>query len=137
MLFVHVPTQPSHLDLVTGASGIVTDGVVVDGRLHAYYEGNLYNAVNLRRWVDRVACAAERLLTAYPTTARVSVAPTDLSVVGQYDPVTGSVVLLDTEASRRAGSWCGEWGDIAQPQQLLTERALREHLSRRLTGRHL
>jgi hypothetical protein len=84
-----------------------------------------------------VSCAAERLLTQYPTTARLSVAATELSVVGHYYPVTGTVVLVDAHASRLAGTWCGEWDTIAQPEQLFTERGSREQLSKRLKGRHL
>jgi hypothetical protein len=136
MLSVHVPSQPSHLDHVAGASGIVSNGEPVNGRLHAYFEGNLFGAVNLRRWVDRVACAADRLLTEYPTTAKMLVAATDLTVVGHYDPVTGAVVLDGAEASALAGSWCGEWVAVAQPEQLLTERATREQVPGWLIGRH-
>ena len=130
MLSVHLPSQPSHLVHVASASGIVSNGVPVNGRLQAYFEGNLFNAVNIHRWVDRVACAADRLLTEYPTTAKMLVAATDLTVVGHYDPVTGAVVLDGAESSALAGSWCGEWVAVAQPEQLLTERAIRERVPR-------
>jgi hypothetical protein len=58
------------------------------------------------------------------------VAATDLTVVGHYDPVTGAVVLDGAESSALAGSWCGEWVAVAQPEQLLTERAIRERVPR-------
>jgi hypothetical protein len=38
--------------------------------LDVYYEGNLYGAVNLVEYDDRLQCAAGRLLTRYPTVAR-------------------------------------------------------------------
>lgn len=54
-------------------SGVVAVPWGGDG-WHVYYEGNLYDASNLRRWTDRVKNAAGRLFKRYPTVAQAYLA---------------------------------------------------------------
>lgn len=56
-----------------------------DGHILIHFEGNLYGAVNLVRFIDRVSLAAGRLTRRYPTVAK-ALAPVDhLVEVGSYD----------------------------------------------------
>lgn len=67
---------------VRRGSGMVARRVPGSDLLDVYFEGNLYGAVNLERFEDRVLVAADRLVTRYPTTAMMSIALTDVEVVG-------------------------------------------------------
>lgn len=57
-------------------SGIV--GVPGHHHLHIYYEGNLYDASNLRDPLERVVCAFGRAASMAPTVAMMAVLPCDL-----------------------------------------------------------
>jgi len=94
-----------------------------DSRL-CYFEGNLYDADNMRRFTDRVMHAAGRAVTRYPTVAKSRIPVTDLRHVGTYDarsrricsitdhdallsylsPEPLPVVLTAEEARRRASA---------------------------------
>lgn len=64
---------PSDLDgwrlHIAPGSGIVGTPLGKDGVM-LYFEGNVYNATNLRTVEERIVCAAGRLFTRYPTAAR-------------------------------------------------------------------
>jgi hypothetical protein len=70
-------------------SGIV--GVIRDGRdprkryVLVSFEGNLYGAIGLEKWEQRVMHAADRLATGYPTVARCIVPLDELETVGVVD----------------------------------------------------
>ena len=62
--------------LITRGSGVV----MISHEHHKdipciYYEGNLYDAVNLRTYEDRIKCAAGRAHTHYPTIACSAILP--------------------------------------------------------------
>lgn len=61
-----------------------------DGRVMCFYEGNLYGAVNLVEFKDKVACAAGRLKHDYPTIAKAWVPKDDLVPVGTYSYPTST-----------------------------------------------
>ena len=68
-------------------SGVVGIGSI-EGTPPGYlvsYEGNLYGAVNLNKWEERVMHAADRLATGYPTVARGEFPQSDFEVVGQIE----------------------------------------------------
>lgn len=71
-----------------------------DGAMVAYYEGNLYGALNLVEFKDKAACAAGRLFTKYPTTAMCWLSgervAAELEEVGAIDSF--SYVLKKNEA---------------------------------------
>jgi len=55
-----------------------------------YYEGNLYDAMNLNTYEERIACAAGRAHTRYPTIARSAIFKEDLqdfNIIGRCDPI--------------------------------------------------
>ena len=66
---VYVPTEEGErrLGLAPGSGAV---GVALGSGVHLYYEGNLYQAANLRTWQERVTCAAGRLFKRYPTVAQ-------------------------------------------------------------------
>ena len=67
------------------------------------FEGNIYNAENLRTFDQRVQHAAGRLLTGYPTSARSTFARHTFTVVGTIRD--GVVVITDTA---RVREWCDQ-----------------------------
>lgn len=56
---------------------ILTETTGIQG-MNTYYEGNLYDAVNLRTLSEREHCAADRLVTKYPTVARTFIPKKEL-----------------------------------------------------------
>jgi hypothetical protein len=64
-------------------------------RVRVSYEGNLYDAENLRTYEDRVRCAAGRLVAGYPTVATAVVPAGDLRRIGAYHYATDTVALDD------------------------------------------
>jgi hypothetical protein len=102
---VYVPTKAAaaKLEFIATGSGIVGKqrGAWVD----LWYEGNLYQAENLNRWVERVACAAGRMGENYPTRARAVVPAEWVQQVGWYEAETSSVIVENLEA---VSSWSGE-----------------------------
>lgn len=70
---VYIPRDPvAALASIAPGSGIVgaplgESGIVI------FFEGNCYDASNLRDYEDRLACAAGRLFTRYPTVAKMYV----------------------------------------------------------------
>lgn len=99
---VYVPSGDGTLPIAAG-SGIV--GIERGPWCDIWFEGNLYGAVNLTRWVERVACAAGRMTENYPTSARMVVPSNWLRRVGEYDIERGCAWVEDKE---RASEWSGE-----------------------------
>lgn len=97
-LVIYVPASGAvSLAGVKPGSGIVGPYAPDDnGAIKVDYEGNLYGAVNMAAFEDRVYQAASRQLwnngLGYPTVARRWVAPTDLVPIGSIE--------VDTETWR-------------------------------------
>lgn len=71
---IFIPVKGSRLDsYYAPGSGIV--GVVRNGYLITYMEGNLFGASNMHQPEERIACAYGRAATNYPTTAFRGVSP--------------------------------------------------------------
>lgn len=71
-----------------------------------HYEGNVYNSVNMQRYVDRLCSAAGRLATHYPTSAMAAFCPSEMIAVGTFDAEFNCITALtDPEALER---WSGE-----------------------------
>lgn len=70
---------------ITANSGIV--GVPAEDTVEksylVYFEGNLYNAQNLKTLEERIKCAAGRLAQEYPTIARGIFPMDEFDVIGQ------------------------------------------------------
>jgi hypothetical protein len=86
---IYIPTEAAGTRLqIAPGSGIV--GLSRDnGGVLLYFEGNLHNAENLRTYEERLACAAGRLFTRYPTVAKILLSREDvereLIAVGTID----------------------------------------------------
>jgi hypothetical protein len=78
-------------------SGIV--GVELDadetqaGNVLIYYEGNIYNADNIKTYEDKCFHAWSRMSERYPTVARMVVPRLDLVQIGSFDPNNKTVVI--------------------------------------------
>jgi len=71
--------------IIKGGSGIV--GYLVNSEtIHVYYEGNLYNASNLKTFEERALCAYGRCSMRYPTIAQVAVPMAEFEIVGKLSP---------------------------------------------------
>ena len=71
-----------------------------------HYEGNVYNSVNLQRFVDKLTSAAGRLATNYPTSAMAAFSTSELVAVGTFNAEFNCITeLTDPDALER---WSGE-----------------------------
>ncbi|PZR95165.1 MAG: hypothetical protein DI537_05115 [Stutzerimonas stutzeri] len=71
-----------------------------------HYEGNVYNSVNLQRYVDRLTSAAGRLSANYPTSAMAAFNRAELVPVGTFNAEFNCITeLVDADALER---WSGE-----------------------------
>ena len=97
-LNVYVP-KPDRLPQIQPGAGIIgTDRHDNPMRILVDYEDNRSAAVNIRTYADRLAHAADRHLTGYPTSNRLLADPDDLLLVGTFDPNTGVVQPSNSEA---------------------------------------
>src|SRR3546814_14322769 len=65
---IYVPRCGSAAErIVASKSAIVGRPKANTEFVHCYFEGNLYGAVNLERFADRLGAAADRMRDAYPT----------------------------------------------------------------------
>ena len=82
-------------------SGIVAQPWAADpAKLMLDYEGNIYGAVNIKNFADRVDHAYGRQITEYPTTARCWVDKDQVIEIGVWDPEKGEVILHPGEEIR-------------------------------------
>ena len=75
------------------AHGSAIVGLPLDtGQIRIYYEGNVIGAQNLKRYRDKAAQAASRMLdnypAGYPTRAREDVDPREVMKVGEIETTT-------------------------------------------------
>jgi len=97
-LRVYVPHPESRLcDELAKGSAII--GVpLATGQIRIYYEGNVIGADNLKRYRDRAAQAAGRLIhnypTGYPTRAREDVDPREVVEVGTIETKTFNLAVF-------------------------------------------
>jgi hypothetical protein len=73
-LDVILPLTSYHLG-IDAASGIVA--IFHDGVYQVYYDGNRFGSEPLADWDARVRHAAGRLMTGYPTIARLTLEPAE------------------------------------------------------------
>lgn len=75
-----------------------------------YFEGNLFNAVNLQTYWERLKCAAGRLITRYPTSALQEIQPSDYTVLGYLQAEKDPFALYIKEISNPAAlsNWAQE-----------------------------
>jgi hypothetical protein len=88
-LIVYVPNEAGRealRHLVPGTALVaVAAGEDADGRIEAYFEGNVYNSECMKTFNDRAFHAASRLLERYPTIAKGRFDRTLLTPVGTME----------------------------------------------------
>lgn len=85
-----VPSSPLSTQLCPGSAIVTPAQLTEDGQWAGedcliWFEGNIHGAVNLVTFPQKVANAADRLLTQYPTSGIRMVSTEELTAVGQYD----------------------------------------------------
>jgi hypothetical protein len=105
-LNVVIPRPGSNASVrIRQAAGIVM--YERNGALLIDYEGNLYDAENLRTYEQRLMHAAGRAKDQYPTVARSMVHdPSEFIIVGEYDTDTWSATLAPR---KEVGEALAEW----------------------------
>ena len=94
-------------NLAPGTAIVGNPAPDLDDRIMVDYEGAVYDQVNLRRYADRVACAAGRQSVRYPTRARLWVKPETLRRIGEWDPLEGRVILDSPEDAAALAAYLG------------------------------
>jgi hypothetical protein len=116
---VYVPSG-DHLAtlLIAAGSGIVgrPDG---SGRTEIYFEGGIRGQVNMSSLADRVSHAYDRMVTEYPTTARMVMPDDALVAVGTFSPREGRIELTGPDSEARVARWLSiEGGQPLDPTEL-------------------
>lgn len=84
------------------------------GTREVFYEGNVYNAPELRRFQDKLLHAAGRLANRYPTIARMTVPAEAVIVVATYDTVRWD--YAEVVDAKRLLAYSGEAIESPPPQ---------------------
>jgi len=72
--------------IVKKGSGIVGQPESVDQqRFIGFYEGNVYQAENIKTYEDKLYHAADRMIHNYPTKAKIAVTHNEVTRVGYFD----------------------------------------------------
>lgn len=132
MLTIYLPLPDSYLeDQIDRGSGIV--GASNGEEATIFYEGNRYQAANIKNFADRVYVAADRSLHSAATIARMAVDEKELLEIGFWDENSGRAVILP----ERMGD-LGDWLNVKaiDPSELectagiyVERRAIKEALS--------
>lgn len=100
-LNVYVPSPDSPLRHTIRAGAGIVGTPQRNGRILIDFEGNLYDAVNMREYEQRVFHAHDRHTwrgVGYPTVARAWVDFDDVIEIGSYSPTTQKVTIFDQPA---------------------------------------
>lgn len=99
---LYVPLDPQ---LGVDHASAIVGKTLDDGRIHIFYEGNRFNASNLKLYAERARSAAGRLHTRYPTIAQAIVRADQLRRVGTYDAAEWVIADLDAEHLPALQAW--------------------------------
>ena len=99
---IFVPKDGVPHTLAAGSALVASIESSANDLILVYYEGNLYNAVNMRDYPSRVMNAADRQATRYPTSAVQGFKPEELIEVGRYDYHAKRITSLTNAAHLRA-----------------------------------
>jgi hypothetical protein len=111
MFDVFVPKAGSMAaDIVAPGSAIVAsheraDSLSGDGKVLCYYEGNLYGAINLQSFAERLLVASLRARDKCRTVAMGIFSEDELAVAGYYDLKERRLMVTDSGALK---GWLGE-----------------------------
>jgi hypothetical protein len=103
-LRVYIPRDGTTARAAIAEQSGVVGSPVEGGRVLLDYEANLYGAVNLKTFADKIHHAAGRHRVRYPTRARTEVDEAAVIDVGLYD---GERVILDAERREAVANWLG------------------------------
>lgn len=92
---VYVPVTDEATFIARGSAIVAKSEPDATGRVVVWYEGNLYGAENLKRFDERVLCAAGRAATSYPTAAIASFSSHQLIEVGTFDYATQQLTITN------------------------------------------
>jgi hypothetical protein len=95
---VYVPISEEATFIAKGSAIVAKEEPDATGRVVVYFEGNLYCAENLKRYEERLLCAAGRAASRYPTAAIASFHVGQLRRIGTYDYATQRLDLTDSVA---------------------------------------
>ena len=105
-LSLYLPHPESRLCNSLARGSAIVGLPLATGQIRIYYEGNVIGAQNLKRYRDKAAQAAGRMLhmypTGYPTRAREDVDPREVVEVGAIDAKT---YQIDFSATPTDLSW--------------------------------
>jgi hypothetical protein len=94
---VYVPHPESRLCRELAKGSAIVGTPLATGQIRIYYEGNVIAADNLKRYRDRAAQAAGRMIhnypSGYPTRARADVDPREVVEVGTIETKTFNLGL--------------------------------------------
>jgi len=82
---IYVPKDANDLGIAPGSGIVGNVEQQYPDRILVYYEGNVYDAENMRRFAERVYNAADRQVARYPTSAMMAVRRDELIEVGRFD----------------------------------------------------
>lgn len=94
------------------------DPVTTDGRVRFAFEGNVYGAVNLKRFAERCQCAAGRLRGKYPSISYGSARREDVTPVAKMD--LDRMVITEILDADRLAAWAGEPVETICPARVPT-----------------
>ena len=106
LIYVPVPGSPATTFLAPQSAIVGKRTETSTEWVTCYFEGNLYNAINLGRFHERLACAAGRCVTVYPTGALCAFPESELIIVGDYDAPPYRIGTISNPAALAA--WAGE-----------------------------
>ena len=105
-LSLYLPHPESRLCSSLARGSAIVGLPLATGQIRIYYEGNVIGAQNLKRYRDKAAQAAGRMLhsypAGYPTRAREDVDPREVVEIGAIDAKT---YRIDISATPTDLSW--------------------------------
>ena len=101
-LSLYLPHPESRLCNSLARGSAIVGLPLATGQIRIYYEGNVIGAQNLKRYRDKAAQAAGRMLHSYPTRAREDVDPREVVEIGAIDAKT---YRIDISATPTDLSW--------------------------------
>lgn len=76
------------------------------GYYYGYFEGNVYGCENLNSYDEKVRCAYDRLVSKYPTSAKMMIDSEKVDVVGEFDGER--IKVYDSSCLRLFNSWVAD-----------------------------
>ena len=100
--YIYAPAEKfnsSFLAFIKNGSAMV--GFEQEGFLKLYYEGNLYDAVNLHDPKERIKCAAGRMFNQYPTTAFTLLSGKNMKLVKRIGSISANyqIEIIDEQSA--------------------------------------